>query len=469
MKKSNSINKYCILLSLLLAFSLKVIAQSSGSPDSISANSPLYIIDQVVAIVGSKSIKQSDIENEYIQIKSEGYQLDGDIKCMVFEKLLQQKLMINQAMLDSVVVSESQVETDLNQRLEMFISQIGSVEKLEKHFGKSLAEIKKDLMETLRDQQLSNKMQGTIVGTIAITPTEVKNFFDKIPKDSLPTINEQIEVGQIAIYPPYTENAVADVKGKLLDLRKRIIAGDRFASLAVIYSEDPSAAARGGEIGFSKKSTLDPEYAKVAFALNTPGEVSRIVESEFGYHIIQLIERKGDMVNTRHILMKPKANPEAVTKIMHALDSITNLIRIDSITYEKAVLRFSMDADTRLNRGLQINPRTGDTRFEMDQLNGVDLYTIKKLKLGEISAPFESRDKKGKVFYKIISVRTIHKAHKVNLNDDNNMLQEMAKNAKRQSILDEWFTEKIKTTFIHIDESFKGCAFRSKDWLKASK
>jgi len=456
--------KYNILLTLIFAFSISVSAQS---PDSTALQKGPYVIDQVIAIVGNKAIKQSDIENEYVQLKAENFQTTGDIKCMVFEKMLQTKLMVNQAMVDSIVVSESQLESELNQRLEQFISQAGSVEKLEKHFDKSLAEIKKDLLESLRDQQLSNKMQSNIIGTIDITPSEVKNFYKKIPKDSLPTVNAQFEIGQIAAYPPFTEKSVAEVKDKLLDLRKRIISGERFASLAVLYSEDPGAPARGGEIGFSKKSTLDAEYAKVAFALSSPGEVSRIVESEFGYHIIQLIERKGDMVNTRHILMKPKADPEAVVKITHILDSIANLIRKDSIPFEKAVLKFSMDVDTRLNRGLLVNPRTGDTRFEKDQLPGADLYAIKKLKLGEISDPFESHDQKGKTFYKIVSIRAQHEAHIANLKDDNNMLQEMAKNAKRQSILDEWFTEKIKTTFIHIDDAFKGCEFRSKDWLKA--
>lgn len=457
--------KYNIILTLIFAFSISVAAQT---PDSTANTKGSFIIDQVVGIVGNKSIKQSDVENEYVQLKAENFQANGDIKCMVFEKLLQTKLMVNQAMLDSIVVSETQLESELNQRLDMFISQAGSVEKLEKHFDKSLAEIKKDLMESLRDQQLSTKMQGNIVGTIDITPTEVKNFFKKIPKDSVPTINAQIEIGQIAAYPPFTEKAVAEVKDKLLDLRKRIIAGERFASLAVLYSEDPGSAAHGGEIGFSKKSALDAEYAKVAFALNSPGEVSRIVESEFGYHIIQLIERKGDMVNTRHILMKPKADPESVTKIMHVLDSIAGLLRKDSIKFERAVLLYSMDVETRLNRGLQINPRTGDTRFEMDQVNGADLYAIKKLKSGEFSDPFESHDQKGKVYYKIVTVRANHPAHPANLKDDNNILQEMAKNAKRQSILDEWYTEKIKTTFIHIDDSFKNCNFRSKDWVKAS-
>lgn len=456
--------KYNLLFTLIFAFSISVSAQS---PDSTATIKGPIVIDQIVAIVGNKAIKQSDIENEYVQLKAENFQANGDIKCMVFEKMLQTKLMVNQAMLDSLVVSESQLEQELNQRLEMFIAQAGSVEKLEKHFDKSMAEIKKDLMESLRDQQLSNKMQNNIIGTIEITPSEVKNFYKKFPKDSVPIINTQVEIGQIAAYPPFTEKAVAEVKDKLLDLRKRIIAGERFASLAVLYSEDPGSASHGGEIGFSKKSALDAEYAKVAFGLTTPGEVSRIVESEFGYHLIQLIERKGDMVNTRHILMKPKADPESVTKIMHLLDSIAGLIRKDTIKFEKAVLKYSMDVDTRLNRGLQINPKTGDTRFEMDQVTGPDLYAIKKLKPGEISDPIESHDQKGKVFYKILSLRALYPAHPANLKDDNNVLQEMAKNAKRQSILDEWLSEKIKTTFIHIDDSFKGCDFRSKDWMKA--
>ncbi|MDP4210682.1 MAG: peptidylprolyl isomerase [Bacteroidota bacterium] len=434
---------------------------------SLFAQQQPIVIDRVVGVVGNKMIKQSDVESEYQRLKAQGEATDESQKCEIYENLLGQKLMTVQAILDSVKISDTQVEAQLNDRLSNFIAQLGSQEKIEKYFNKSMSEIKEDLRESFREQQMTQEMQRTIVGETKITPTEVENFYNKTSKDSLPKINSQIEYSQITAYPPYTEKSILATKEKLLDLRKQIIEGKSFSALAGVYSEDEGTARRGGETDFLPRSQLDKEYAKAAFALNTPGEISRIVESTFGYHLIQLIEKRGDQINTRHILLKPKADPEAVVKVKGVLDSLARVIRHDSIDFNKAVMYYSMDVDTRFNNGVVVNQATGSTRFDIEQLAPADYYNIKKLKVGEISDPFESRDKNGKIIFKIIMLKSKTEPHTANLKDDYDLIQNIAKNHKRMSVLQDWITEKQRSTYIHVDDSFKNCNFKSKGWVKA--
>lgn len=433
-----------------------------GAISTFSAKSQNTVIDQVVAVVGNKIIKKSDIETQYLQIKAEGNEVD---KCHILEVMLRMKLMVNQAAIDSIEVTDSQVEQELNQRLNAFISQAGSQKAVEDYFKKSILEMKDDMRNEIRDNMISQRMEEEITGDIKITPSEVKAFYNKQDKDSLPLINSQIELYQIGIYPPYTEKAIFDLKEKMLDMRRQIIEGKSFASLAVLYSEDGSAM-RGGELGFTQKGSWDPEFAKAAFALKERGEVSKIVESQFGYHLIQLIEKRGDMVNARHILMKPKADAEAITKAVSRLDSIVALIKKDSITFEKAALYFSEDKSTRANSGLVMNPQTGEPRFEMDQINPVDYRVVKDLKIGEISAPFESMDEKGKRIYKVMMIKSRSNPHKANLKDDFDLLKNMALANKRNNIINDWISEKIQSTYIHIDDSYKDCNFSRIGWIK---
>ncbi len=433
-----------------------------GAITTFTAKSQNTVIDQVVAVVGNKIIKKSDIETQYLQIKAEGNEVD---KCHILEVMLRMKLMVNQAAIDSIEVTDSQVEQELNQRLSAFISQAGSQKAVEDYFKKSILEMKDDMRSEIRDNMISQRMEDEIAGDIKITPSEVKAFYNKQNKDSLPLINSQIELYQIGIYPPYTEKAIFDLKEKMLDLRRQIIEGKSFASLAVLYSEDGSAM-RGGELGFTQKGQWDPEFAKAAFALKERGEVSKIVESQFGYHLIQLIEKRGDMVNARHILMKPKADAEAITKANARLDSIVALIKKDSITFEKAALYFSEDKSTRANSGLVMNPQTGEPRFEMDQINPVDYRVVKDLKIGEISAPFESMDDKGKRMYKVMMIKSRSNPHKANLKDDFDLLKNIALANKKNNIINDWISEKIESTYIHIDDSYKDCNFSRKGWIK---
>jgi peptidyl-prolyl cis-trans isomerase SurA len=448
--------KYTALLIVFTALQISLHAQQSSS------------IDQLVGVVGSKMFKQSDIENEILRQRAQGHSVGADYRCEVYEGLLGKKLLLNQAMLDSIKVSSNQIEAKLNENLNMFIAQLGSVEKLEQQYKKTLTEIKEDLRDMFRDEQLVQSMQRDLIGDVKVTPTEISDYYTKINKDSLPNINTQIEYAQLAIYPAYSDQSILDVKDQLLDIRKKILSGKPFEGLAKLYSEDESSRIHGGETDFLSKAQLDPEYAKAAFALTKPGEVSRIVETQFGYHLIQLIEKRGDRINTRHILLKAKPDPNAIARAVSALDSIADFIRKDSISFDRAVMYYSMDKDTRFNKGMLVNPGTGSTKFEFDQQQMVpaDYDALKKLKKGEVSQSFESRDRTNRTFYKIVMIKSLTPAHKANLEEDFNLIQEMAKNYKRMAIIEKWFAEKKQDTYIRIDDSFKNCAFKTSGWVK---
>lgn len=427
-------------------------------------NSQEKVVDQIVAVVGNNIIMLSEIENQYLQLISQGVTSNRDLKCDILEEFLSQKLLINQAKIDSIEVSEAQVELQLEQRLQFFVNQIGSEEKLEEYFNKSVLEIKEDLRDVIRDQLITQQMQAEIAGDIQITPSEVKSFYNNMHEDSIPLVNAQIELYQILKYPPYNEEAIFEVKERLLKLRERILNGERFSKLAVLYSEGPSAT-RGGDIGFSTRAELDPAYAKAAFSL-PEGGVSKIVESAFGYHIIQVVERREDRVKTRHILMKPKVPLDEGLKAKKFLDSISVLIRTDSMNFESAARRFSEDESTSMNGGQVVNPETGNPRFEIDQLDPKEYYIIKDLKVGEISEPFETTDKNGKTVYKILKVKSRIEPHQANLKQDFNLLKNMAIVRKQDEVIQEWIAEKQKSTYIHIDESFVNCDFISDGWVK---
>jgi peptidyl-prolyl cis-trans isomerase SurA len=428
----------------------------------LTLNAQSYIIDRVVAVVGDFTILQSDIEQQYLQYKAQG-QAIPDMKCLIFKQFLEEKLLLNQAKIDSVEISESNVEATLDQRLQYFIGQIGSQEELEAYFSKSILQIKDDFREMIRNQMLTQKMEGEITGTVKITPSEVKAFFNRINKDSIPNIDAQVELEQIVAIPKLSDDAVFAVREKLLDLRKRIMEGESFETLAILYSQDGSAS-NGGEIGYMAKGEVDPEYAKAAFSLKK-GQVSKIVESSFGYHLIQLIDRKDDRVNTRHIIMIPKVTPEARKKAIAKLDSVLILIRSDSMNFGTAARYFSEDVNTNMNKGLLVNPQTNSSLFEMKQLESKDYLVIRDMKVGEISNPYESVGENAKVIYKIVRLKSKTDPHKANLNQDYTLLQNMALADKKQQVMEKWFRDKQADTFIHIDKSLFECEFLKKGWL----
>ncbi len=422
-----------------------------------------YLVDKIVGVVGKNQILFSEIEEQYLQMEAQGIK-PSPSKCEIFEDLLAQKLLVNQAEVDSLIVDEINVEMELNDRIEYFISQIGTEEKLIEYFGKSVLEIKEDMRDAIRDQMLMQMMRQEITSLISATPSEVKSYYLSLPPDSIPYIDAEVEINQLVIYPTSSEDAKFDVREKLLGIRQRIVDGENFATLAVLYSEGPSAT-KGGDIGWASKSDIDPVYSKAAFALKE-GQVSKIVKSSFGYHLIQLIERSEDRIHTRHILMKPKISFEEKENAIARMDSIVELIRLDTLSFEKAAMYFSQDEDTKMNGGLRVNPATGNTNFRLDQFDTKEYYIMKDLKIGEISESFESTDDKGNLVYKIIRLKSKTEPHKANLKQDYELLKNMTRQVKQNEIVDEWVEEKIKNTYIRINEPYDECSFRIKGWLE---
>ncbi len=425
----------------------------------IKAHSQPYVADKIVGVVGQSAILYSDIEEQYLQAKAQRITQE---RCDILEDLLAQKLLVTQAAKDSIEVTPAEVEMELENRINYFINQIGTEDKLIEYFGKSLLEIKDDMRDAVRDQLLMQRMQADIVKEISITPSEVKEFYNSLPKDSLPYIDSEIEIAQIMVYPKSDENSEFEVKEKLLELRERVLNGESFSTLAVLYSEGPSAS-RGGDIGWANKSDLDPAYTKAALSLK-PGQVSKIVKSSFGYHLILLEEKSGERIHTRHILMKPKVSTNAKLKATRFLDSLAGAIRIDSITFKTAAYYFSADKDTRMNEGVRVNPQTQTTKFKVNEFSTSEYYIIRNLHVGEISKAFEATDDKGKTVYKIIQLKSRTEPHVANLENDFNLLQQMATQNKQNKYIDKWVSEKAKTTYIRIEEPYSNCSFKLDVW-----
>lgn len=423
------------------------------------------VIDKVIAVVGGDMILSSDVEGELMRMKMQGNLPEGDVKCKVFEQLLVQKLLLHQSKVDSLKSNDASIENEIERRLRYFINQIGSEKALENYFHKSMYVIKDDLRDVIREQELTQQMRQKVTEKITVTPKEVKEFYKTIPADSLPLISEQYELQQIVIYPPSSAQAKFRVKEKLLELRSRILKGERFSMLAMAYSEDLSSAKKGGELGFLTRDELVKSFADAAFGL-ADGQVSQIVETEYGFHIIQMIEKRNNQVNVRHILLKPQYTSDMIVEAQNKLDSIVSFIKRDSLTFEKAAARFSEDKKSNLNGGLVVNQANNTKLFEREQLQPSDYYVIKSLKIGEISTPFESRDEHGNVIFKIVRIKNIIPSHKANLNDDYNVIQKLTIDSREQDVLLKWIDEKQKTTYIKIDPEYKTCDFRSKGWFK---
>ena len=418
------------------------------------------IIDQVVAVVGQNVILQSDIEGQYLQ-----YRLQGGIKgsaqsirCQILEDLLFQKLMLNQAEMDSIEITNEQVENTLEQRMRYFINQLGSQEKLEKYYNKSIAEIKDELRKVIKDQMLVEQVQQGIVSGLTATPGEVREFFRNIPKDSIPMVNSEYEIAQLVKKPPITLDEKLIVKERLYQLRKRILDGERFTTMALLYSEDPGSSKKGGELGFHGRGEFAPEFEAVAFNLKE-GEISEVVETEFGFHIVQLIERRGDYVNTRHILLTVKVSPEALQKAYNELDSIAQLIINDSMTFAEAVTKFSDEAD-KVNGGVLVNQNTGSTFFAAEDLDQQVSTVINRMKVGEISSPVPMKTSDNKDAFRILLLKKKTTPHKANLKEDYVLIQNWAMQKKREEAINKWIQSKSQKAYVKINAQFHDCDFQ---------
>lgn len=422
------------------------------------------IIDKVIAVIGNEAILLSDIEMDIYQRRLHGILSEENLFCRVFEDMLQSRLLIAQAKIDSLTVTQSAIQSSVDERMNYFIAQLGSEKALEEQFKKPVSKIREMLHDQAEDQSLIEQMKNKIVSGIEITPSDVNRFYETIPQDSMPLIPEQYSFQQITVYPP-TADANFEVRERLLELRERIMKGEKFNTLAILYSQDNESAKRGGELGLAPASQYVTAFRNAALSLK-PGQVSHIVETEYGFHIIQMIEKQGkDLINVRHILLKPIYSANDQRLAFSHLDSIKNLITGDSITFEQAALFFSQDEKTRMNGGLVANSQTLSPRFDKDQL-GNNYFVLRDLKVGQISDPFKSTDNSGREVYKIVKLKEIIPSHKANLKDDFPIIKNMVEGQKQMEKITKWLAKKQQETYIRIDDEYKNCEFESKEWIK---
>jgi peptidyl-prolyl cis-trans isomerase SurA len=426
------------------------------------------LVESVAAIVGNEVIYLSDLENTITDLRRNGSKLPAEqLTCTVLQETLVSKLFMDQARIDSIIVTDDAVEGDLNMRMNDAIRTAGSEEALVTYFKKSMLEIRRDIKKSLIEQQVVGEVQSKIAKNITITPVALKKFYNALPKDSLPVVPAKYEISVIQADPPDNDDNKAEARQRLLDIRSQILAGKSFNVLAIMYSEDTESAKAGGEIGFRVRGELEKPYADAAFSL-TKNTVSKIVETKYGFHIIQLIDRKGDMVNTRHILIRPKVKTGQMVRAISKLDSLANLIRKDSIKFETAALRYSTHKDSKINGGklVSTNPSSRTTWFTLEELNPEMYVKVRDLKVGEISDPFKTTDENNNEVFRIVKLDNVLPAHAANLKDDYQSLYDAALVRERADVFDKWVKNKIAITYIKISEEFKSCDFLQRGWLK---
>jgi peptidyl-prolyl cis-trans isomerase SurA len=416
------------------------------------------LIDKVVGVVGKQTVLFSDIENELERLSGQGMVANDESRCIVLEELLFQKLLVNQAELDSMEVNDAQVNAELDNRMRYYIQQAGSEQKLEAFMGKSISELKEDYRDDLRRVLLARNMQSKITGDIKVTPSEVRTFFQGFPQDSLPFIDAEIEIAQIVKKAPVNPEERRAVIEKMEKLRERISGGEDFAALAVLYSEDGSAP-QGGELGFKYRSELVPEFAAAAFSLKGK-EVSPVIESQYGFHIIQLISRKGEQANVRHILMSPKIRSADYQIASQFLDSLSREIKAGKIEFAAAAQKFSDDEDSKNNNGNVVNMATGTTKFTNDELDPGLFFVLDKMSVGDISVPVKYQTMDGKQAYRIVMLKTRSNPHRANLKEDYQRIQGVALQNKQNKVLSDWVKKKQAVTYVRVDEQYRSCKFR---------
>lgn len=422
------------------------------------------IVDEIMAVVGSKIILKSDIEKQYIQFIAQGG-TDADARCTILDQILLQKLMVNQADIDSVVVSETQIEGELDRRMRFYIHQIGSEEKLEEYFHTTIRELKAEFRDVIKDQLLVQQMQSKITKEITANPNDVREYFESIDKDSIPYIDAELEIAQIVKKPPVSYEDKQAVRTQLEEYRKKILAGEAdFAVYAALYSQDPVSAKKGGELGFFERGSMVAEFESAAFNLKA-GDISPIIETKFGFHILQLIERRGDQINVRHILLQPKTDDKGVLKSVAFLDSLRNQITLGTISFEEAAGKFSDDDDTKNNGGLMINPESNTTHLSPDKIDKGLFFEIDTMSLNKVSAPITMVTAEGKTAYRIVMVKSKTQPHSANLKDDYQKIQEVALSEKQNKVLSDWVKKKQKSTYIQINQEYSNCEIL-KHWKK---
>ncbi len=415
------------ILTLILFTSIGMLAQGQEK----------QYIDRIIAVVGGNITLQSELETQYLQMLASGYEPDDDSKCILFEELLYGNLLLHRAKIDSLSVTASEVEDEMERRLGYFIAQLGSQEKLEEYYEKSILEIKDEFRDLIKEQLLSQRMQQGITGDSKVTPSEVRLYFNKIPTDSLPHINAEVELGRIMRRPIITEEQHKQAKDKAEELRQRVLDGESFRALATLYSEDPGSAKKGGDLGFFERGMMVPEFDAVAFRLKEDS-VSEVVKTDFGYHVLQMMERRGEQINVRHILIRAKTSAEDLELARQFLDSIHQVLKNEEMTFAEAAEQFSDDEESKMNGGMMFNPQTGAPAFDMEQLGSIDqrlFLTVEDLKPGDISKAVKTQSPDGKESYNLFYLKSQTEPHVANMKDDYQRIQQAALAEKQNRVI----------------------------------
>lgn len=478
----NTIKKIILCFALLLLVVATVVAgvgkvaASALDNDSLIAEKALdieapesSIIDEVVWVVGDEAILKSDIEAMRLQAEVEGIKFKGNPDCAIPEQIALQKLYLHQAVLDSVEVTEAEIAQGVEQQINYWINMVGSKEKLEEYRKMTITQLRDQMHDEFKNQRLVQQMKQKLVENVSVTPQDVRMYFKDMPEDSIPFIPTEVEVEIITHQPRTSQAEINRIKETLRDYTERVTSGrSSFATLARLYSEDPGSARQGGELGYMGRGVLDPAFATVAFNLTDPKKISKVVESEFGFHIIQLVDRRGDKVNCRHILLKPRVSDAELDSAVIKLDSLAADIRRGKVTFEDIVPYASDDKDTKNNRGVMVNnTENGRTsRFQMKDLPSEVASAVENLKVGEISPAFVMVNDKGKKQVAIVKLKNRIDGHKATITEDFQVLKEIVLQKQQEKVLHDWVVEKIKKTYVRMKERYKSCDFEYEGWVK---
>lgn len=473
MKKKYKMGAAFMSLTMLLclnAYASSNGVQKAAVTDSVtSVKDGPNVIDEVVWVVGDEPILKSDIETMRLQGESEGMKWNGDPDCAIPEQLAVQKLFLHQAAIDSINVTESEISQSIDEQINYWIQLIGSKEKLEEYRNQSVTKMRQEMHDDFKNRQLVQKMKESLVKDISVSPAEVREYFNKLPQDSIPYVPTEVEVEIITRTPKIAQEEINRVKDELRDYTDRVNKGETsFATLARLYSEDPGSARQGGELDYTGRGMLDPAFASVAFNLTDPKKISKIVETEFGYHIIQLVDKRGDKIKVRHILLKPKVSQEAIAKATEQLDSIGTDIRAKKFTFEDAATYVSDDKDTRNNHGLMANAsESGRTsKFKMQDLETEIAKVVDTLKVGEVSKAFQMINSKGKTVCAIVKLKNKTEGHKATITEDFQTMKNVVMAKRREQVLHDWVATKLKNTYVRMNDRYKNCKFEYQGWTK---
>lgn len=441
----------------LIALLFTILAGCITAQESLSQGT---LIDGIAAIVGRSTILFSELEVQYLQYRKMESTTTSpqDAKCSLLEDMIFGKMLLDKAEFDSLTINDNQVQNEMEYRLRYFAAQIGSLEKLQEFYDKPLDEIKEELRQSIKEQNMVDMARNEITKGVFITPSEVRRLFKDLPADSIPMVNSEVVIQEIVKQPKVGLEQIIEIKERLRTFRQRVLNGEKFATLAILYSEDPGSASKGGELGYYGRGELYPEFETAAFKLE-PGQISDVVETKAGFHVIEMIDRRGDYINVRHILLRPKVSLEDLAQAAQTLDSIAGLINNELITIDEAIKQFS-DSDNKISGGYLVNPNTNSTKWQLNQLDPKQLYVIDKLKEGEISSavPFETAE--SYQAYRLLYLKSKTEPHRATLDTDYDVIFNWALNKKKMSVLEKWVQKQSKNTYIRIDDQFLNCDFK---------